>query len=198
MDLAIAQAMIKSNQGTHKPYERPAYSKATSSTAKSRATLHTAPSLEISDLSEETSLNNETDDNKINLIKELVFKANQMFDDKVNNLTRKRPYQTVVKFFVVFLRLGEIDNVQERFQADAYIESCWEDDSIEGKKFDPNIHWDPEIYIENVVGNFKQDVKYRVEKSGKKTRVYEMRKVKGFFWERLELQDFPLGKYNTF
>ena len=101
----------------------------------------------------------------------------------------------VVRVFVIFLKIGEIDNIKERYQADAYIESCWEDDNVvlnaQGE-FDPTQNWEPEIFIENAVGNLKQEIRYKVEKKGNKTRVMEMRNVKGCFWERLELWDFPL------
>ncbi len=56
------------------------------------------------------------------------------------------------------------------------------------------MNWDPELFIENSVGNLKQDIKHRVEKREDKTIIVEMRTIKGIFWERLELGDFPLGQ----
>jgi hypothetical protein len=55
------------------------------------------------------------------------------------------------------------------------------------------VYWKPDLYIENALGNLSQEVRYRVEKQGQKTIIVEMRNIKGFFWERLELWDFPLG-----
>ena len=107
----------------------------------------------------------------------------------------KRPEPVVVEIYLIFLRIGEIDNVKERFQADAYFEASWEDNSVDTKTgFNTTVNWDPELFIENSVGNLKQDIKHRVEKRDDKTIVVEMRTIKGIFWERLELGDFPLGK----
>jgi hypothetical protein len=60
--------------------------------------------------------------------------------------------------------------------------------------FDPRQNWEPGLFLENAVANLKQDIKYRVERKNGRTIVYESRMIKGIFWERLELWDFPLGK----
>lgn len=79
-------------------------------------------------------------------------------------------------------QIGEIENIKQRFQADVYIESCWEDETaLVGKPFDPNQYWTPDIYIENAVANTKQSIKYKVEKRGEKIVVCEQRNVQSVF-----------------
>ena len=126
-------------------------------------------------------------------LKSLIETANSQLNIMVNGPTFKRDYPTVVRVYIVFLKVGEIDNVKERFQADAYIEAMWEDSTVEGKTYDPKGFWNPELYIENSLGNLKQDIKYKVVNKDNKTFVYEMRSIKGSFWEKLELGEFPLG-----
>lgn len=52
------------------------------------------------------------------------------------------------------------------------------------------------MFIENALQLTKEDISYRVDKDtenyGHQTLITEVRKVKGFFWERLELENFPL------
>ena len=187
MDLTVTQSMLKNtNQPVHRGYDK---SFITKNRMNSSAGNKLASSMSIND-------DDSQQEENIIMIKSLVEKANQKFDEIVNAYNIKRLYTTKVKFYIVFLRVGEIDNVKERFQADAYIESFWEDESLDNvKTFDPQNHWEPEIFVSNAMGNLKTEVKYRIEKIDTKTRVYEMRQIKGFFWEKLELGDFPLGKY---
>lgn len=155
---------------------------------------------------------------------------------------------------IIFLKVGQIDTRNERYDAEAYIECMWEDDEIfkylstpnldkDGKpappsnqnksnspsatslinvknvinnlnylEYDPNLFWSPQLYIENAIGDLKEEIRYKleiVEKEGsnlqKETscklqnltnnltvKVTEMRKVRGIFYERLELYDFPM------
>lgn len=134
------------------------------------------------------------------MIQELIKTANLRLNMFVNQENIKKKEPVAVEVFLIFLRVGEIDNVKERFQADAYFEASWEDDNVvnaETGVFDPHLNWEPELFIENAVGNLKQDVKYRIERSkdgSNRVRIHEMRNIRGIFWERLELWDFPLGK----
>ena len=85
---------------------------------------------------------------------------------------------------VVFLKIGDIDNVNEKFQAEAYVEATWQDDTIVGN-FDPHEHWEPILSIENSVGNLRQDIKYKIDKIDGKTMVSQMMIIKGLFYEQL-------------
>jgi hypothetical protein len=112
----------------------------------------------------------------------------------------------------MFLRLGEIDTLNEKYQAQASIEARWvvdfeklaanlsPDDQKhlwDGKSVTLNkyaeSHWHPQLYIENALGDLKEQIRYSAKKSKDTNEYYvcEHRDVKGLFWEKLELQHFP-------
>ncbi len=89
--------------------------------------------------------------------------------------------------------------------------------NIKYLEYDPNVFWSPQLYIENAIGDLKEEIKHKleiVEKEGSDLlndpnfntrseqsknlynnltiRVVEMRKLRGVFYERLELYDFPM------
>ena len=133
---------------------------------------------------------------KVKVVKNLVLQANAKLDLYINNEHIIKSESTTVQIYLTFLRVGEIDNVKERFQADAYFEASWVDNSVDpGASFSPQQQWEPELFLENAVANLKQDIRYRVERVGEDVRIFECRLIKGVFWERLELWDFPLGKF---
>jgi hypothetical protein len=132
---------------------------------------------------------------KVAAVKNLLLQANAKLDLYINNEHITKGESTTVEIFLTYLRVGEIDNVKERFQADAYFEASWVDNSVDPEApFDPRQQWEPELFLENAVANLKQDIKYRVERVDGVTKIHECRLIKGVFWERLELWDFPLGK----
>jgi hypothetical protein len=112
----------------------------------------------------------------------------------------------------MFLRIGEIDTLNEKYQAQASIESRW---SIQLDKILPNVspdeqnrlihgksislikysefNWHPQLYIENALGDLKEQIRYSAKKSKIDNQIYicEHRDIKGLFWEKLELQHFP-------
>ncbi|CAF3600590.1 unnamed protein product [Rotaria sp. Silwood1] len=101
-----------------------------------------------------------------------------------------------VELRVVFLKIGEIDTLKEQFQAEAFIQARWYEPSLKGTEidcFDAHKFWNPLLYIDNSVGDLKNDVWHKVVYDGTDTpMIYEMRKVKGVFLENLELNDFPV------
>lgn len=130
-----------------------------------------------------------------------------------------------VEIRIIFLRIGDIDTLNERFFAEILIESKWEDpelnvefdseisspnDEEEKELNQPNKYWNPKIYVENSLNDPKQTVYYKVKKevvdnqlersdvdlkqlkSVAKFWLYEYRKIKGYFFEKLDLQYFPL------
>ena len=101
---------------------------------------------------------------------------------------------------ISYTKILDIDTINQRFQAEAIIESKWFDpniksinDSIDEKKI-----WKPDLYVENGIKDVKEEVVYRVVPHGKKKlasshlMIMELRKVTGIFYENLELEDFPL------
>ena len=113
---------------------------------------------------------------------------------------------------LTFLRVGDIDTLNEKYQAHASIEARWPcqfdkltssllpDDQkrlLEGKSvslvnYQQN-HWHPQLYIENAVGDLKEQIRYTAKRSKEDNEFYvcEHRDVKGLFWEKLELYHFP-------
>ena len=102
---------------------------------------------------------------------------------------------------VEFVKIGQIDTREEYYGATVKIKTKWYENEII-KKYDPEVHWNPKIYIENAIVdvNYFQDVSYEVAQVDVRTEITETRKCKGRFWERIELSDFPLGlqKGNNF
>ncbi|UJR11307.1 hypothetical protein I4U23_015488 [Adineta vaga] len=119
---------------------------------------------------------------------------------------------TIVHVRLVFLRIGEIDTLNEKYQAHASVESRW---FVPPNKFTYNLsaddqqrltngravvlekyaecHWHPQIYIENGLGDVKEQIKYsaKINKEDQMIQICEHRVIKGLFWEKLELQHFP-------
>ena len=89
------------------------------------------------------------------------------------NLSKKRPsilkktdvISDSIKYMVevraVFLKIGEIDTLNEKFYAEAFVEAKWTDPGLDPKtKYDPNTHWNPGLFIFNSLGELKQQVWY--------------------------------------
>lgn len=110
-----------------------------------------------------------------------------------------------------FRFLGEIDTLNERYQAQAAIDARWlvnynslvrelsRDDQKrleEGKsvtllKYDET-HWHPQLFIENALGDIKQTTTFSAKKSTDELiYVCEHREIKALLWEKLELYHFP-------
>lgn len=75
--------------------------------------------------------------------------------------------------------------------------------NINRLQFNPEIYWSPEIYVENSIGSPKETSTYDFELikpfNSFKTSIdnftvciTEKRRIEGFFYERLELNDFPI------
>jgi hypothetical protein len=113
---------------------------------------------------------------------------------------------------LMFLRIGEINTLNEKYQAQVSIEARWpiefekissdlsSDDQkrlIDGKSISlfkyAESHWHPQLYIENALGDLKEHIRYSAKKSKENNEIYicEHHDVKGLFWEKLELQHFP-------
>ncbi|CAF0807790.1 unnamed protein product [Adineta steineri] len=96
----------------------------------------------------------------------------------------------------VFLRVGEIDTLNERFYAELLLEASWEEKSFKGlqtRSFDPSVNWTPELELMNGIGELDHDITYSVhyDKQGLAT-ITEHHRLKGTLWERMELHHFPV------
>ncbi|CAF3743570.1 unnamed protein product [Rotaria sp. Silwood1] len=112
---------------------------------------------------------------------------------------------------LMFQRIGEIDTLTEKYQAQATIEARWVIDmssilsivsltdhqhlnngkSVSLVKY-ANVNWHPQLFIENALGDLKEQIRYSGKKiSNNKVCICEHREIKGLFWEKLELHHFP-------
>ncbi|CAF0866920.1 unnamed protein product [Adineta steineri] len=96
----------------------------------------------------------------------------------------------------IFLRVGEIDTLNERFYAELLLEASWEEKSFKGlqtRSFDPSVNWTPELELMNGIGELDHDITYSVhyDKQGLAT-ITEHHRLKGTLWERMELHHFPV------
>ena len=121
----------------------------------------------------------------------------------------KHPNAKEVRVSIVFTRLGEIDTINERFSCEATLFITWRESTNILQKhdggsgdnsyvWDSNKLWDPQLYIDNAIGDVKEkDVKFRLEKlfdDMKKEWFFEVhmiKRIQGTFFEKLELYHFP-------
>ena len=90
-------------------------------------------------------------------------------------------------------KIGEIDTMNERYQALFSLSLRWLDKDIDGAAFDPAKHWNPQIYVENIFQDIIEQNTHTVERLDQSVcLVSENRKIRGYFWERLEIQKFPV------
>lgn len=95
----------------------------------------------------------------------------------------------IVEVAFEFVAIGEIDTLEEAFQAEVVIESKWSTDE-DFDEYDPKVNWNPQLYVANSI-DAKESVSYDVSIENSKMIVTEIRIIKGKFWERFNLQNFP-------
>jgi hypothetical protein len=54
-----------------------------------------------------------------------------------------------------FVRIGEIDTMGEKYSAEVQIESKWSDFNPQIVEYRPKEHWNPELYIQNILTELK-------------------------------------------
>ena len=115
-------------------------------------------------------------------VKFLLHDINQSLNSKLKGFTldHNKSSQVTVYVYLVFLKISEIDTVKERFQADAYIESYWHDNTIDTNvPYDPRKHWNPDLHVENAIGEVKQEIRYKTKNINGVCRIHEIRNLKG-------------------
>lgn len=98
-----------------------------------------------------------------------------------------RPVNVSMKFE----RIGEIDSIREHFYAEVVLKLDWRLD-MKIKRYDKKKHWNPMVYIENSLNKLEEKINYILTDENDVTEVTEIRRIKGLFWERLELANFPI------
>ena len=165
--------------------------------------------------------NNDTPDPSASHPKRLYSRTKSSSNIVVENPTSALPLPTpstrVVRIRVVFIRIGEIDTLNEKYQAEVYFEARWTDKfawnnlnltlpqqsqlfqerkSLRLTESNSTVFWTPQLFIENAIGQIgEQDKWFSVKKSfhepSSSIQMYfdvcEHRRIKGVFWEKLEL-----------
>ena len=83
-----------------------------------------------------------------------------------------------VEVYIRFLSFGEIDTMNEKYQAEILIESKW---SLDGdlSSYDPKIDWNPKLYVENALNDVKESISYQSFKVADELIIIESRYIKG-------------------
>lgn len=94
----------------------------------------------------------------------------------------------------IFLLIEKINTLGEKYYAEVVIEARWLYNHQKAS-------WNPNLYVKNALGDVKQEVaseliNYLDEpvqniQENEVIYVWEIRKVVGTFWEKLELNSFP-------
>jgi hypothetical protein len=74
--------------------------------------------------------------------------------------------------------------MNEKYQADVIIQSEWIGDS-DISVYDPKIHWNPELSIENQLSVTKESISYSVTEKPGVNVIRETRQVKGNYHESI-------------
>lgn len=79
----------------------------------------------------------------------------------------------------VFLKIGDIDTLNEKFMAEAFIEARWVDrDLSPSTKYNPETMWNPKLYIVNGLGELKQQIWFNQYSIGEYKRMLEKDKIR--------------------
>lgn len=106
--------------------------------------------------------------------------------------------RVTIQIRVVFLKVGEIETQKEQYNADVFMQFRWREPRLDQFSYqdianaDLKKFWNPELYVENSLGNPTEEVWTHVSMNdNNEAYLYERRRVKGCFAETLELADFP-------
>jgi len=151
-------------------------------------------------ISEDNEMIFSNENNKTKPIASNPNQINSNGSNKTNHLrfnTKLRKVECTIKF----LQIGEIDTMNERYQAIVEIVARWHENNIKIIEYDANKYWNPKLYVENILyEKSNETISYQVliqdennnGNNKNRTFIIETRIVKGWFWERMELNDFPL------
>jgi len=100
---------------------------------------------------------------------------------------------------VSFIKILSVDTQNQKFEAVALIEANWYDPLVDSLTFDAaRLQWKPELYIENAISEARNDTELKIFKDlDGRFMASQISKVKGSFFENLELENFPLDIQNS-
>ncbi|RNA10666.1 gamma aminobutyric acid receptor subunit [Brachionus plicatilis] len=106
-----------------------------------------------------------------------------------------------VELRLIILKIGSISTKENKFSCEAFLEASWYDKNI-GKnskffdanklKYDEKHHWNPHLYIQNLLSHQSQEIWYNVEQCSKGCKISERRRFKGEFSQTFQLKNYPL------
>jgi hypothetical protein len=94
----------------------------------------------------------------------------------------ENPEFRYVQLLVEITKIGEIDTLNERYQAEFYIEAKWVEKhaAADMVEYDPRVHWNPKIYVENTHQDPKETVRYDLARDeDNNLTITEIRHIKG-------------------
>ena len=98
--------------------------------------------------------------------------------DKFTLYTQRKIELKYVNVMFEFVRIYEIDMMNEKYTAEIHIESEWsQDDEIITYSIEKD--WNPKLYIENSINITHDKVKYNIRKNNEKFTITENRYIKG-------------------
>ena len=107
-----------------------------------------------------------------------------------HSMLRVATYAKLVEVRIEFISIGEVDTMNEKFQAQVKVTSRWYDDE-EIDVYDKSKHWNPKLFIENAL-DIREEIDYYVDRFNNKSIVTEVRYAKGSFWEKLGIFSFKI------
>lgn len=78
---------------------------------------------------------------------------------------------------VEFTKIGDIDTLNEKYYIDLSFILSWEENGTI-KNYDKNIHWNPEIFVDNLFSKSEDTVEYELFQHDSVTHVVEKRRLK--------------------
>jgi hypothetical protein len=82
--------------------------------------------------------------------------------------------------------------LSDQFDGEASLEIEWVDSNVIDE-YDPKQHWNPKIYVYNALGELKQQITHTIRKTEfGRTLICEQQKLKGAYYETLELNNVSL------
>jgi hypothetical protein len=83
-----------------------------------------------------------------------------------------------VHVMVEFIRIGKIDNMREKYDAEIRYEATWTEYEMI-TNYDPNVYWNPMIYVENLLIKHTSAITYSLRQSDEATIITEIHNIKG-------------------
>ena len=85
----------------------------------------------------------------------------------------------IIQVQILFLSFGEVDTMNEKFQAQVKITANWLENEIIDK-YNPDVHWNPKLFIENAFPDLKEEVTHKTKFIDEKTtQIIQTRMAKG-------------------